>query len=411
MTDISAPVRGQDRIASLDVLRGFALLGILVMNIQSFAMVEAAYFDPSQYGDLTGINWWVWAISHGVADMKFMALFSMLFGAGIVLVTQSRAAKGLPTFGHHHSRNFWLLIFGLIHAYLIWYGDILVTYAIAGFAFYWLRNLRVFWLLLVGTVVLSVPLLLNLSLSYAPPDVIADVATDFSYTEEQIMAELASYRGSWLDALAQRVPSALDMHLAAIPGFLIWRAGGLMLVGMALFKMGVLSGERSVRFYTCLTVAGFAVGVPLVAQSAIQLTAHGYDTLFGQLGMGIAYNYIGSIALALAYIGGVMVLVRAKWLLGLQARLAAVGRTAFTNYILQSLICTFLFYGFGLGLFGFVDRWAQVLIVFAIWAVQLTLAPLWLARYRFGPLEWLWRSLTYMRLQPMRRTASAQDQT
>ena len=403
MTEAAAPIRAQDRIESVDVLRGFALLGILIMNIQSFAMVEAAYFDPSQYGDLTGVNWWVWAISHAFADMKFMALFSMLFGAGIVLVTEARQSKGLPTFAHHNSRNFWLLVFGLIQAYLIWYGDILVTYAVAAFLLYWLRNLRAVWLFVCGVLALSVPLLINLSLTFAPPEVVQEIALEFAYTPEQITAEVEAYRGTWSEALAQRIPSTLGMHLAAIPGFLIWRAGGLMLIGMGLFKIGVLAGRRSARFYTRLAIAGFAVGLPLVVLSTVNLTEAGYDPLFGQLGMGIAYNYIGSIALALAYTGIVMRIAQGALLASLQKRLAAVGRTAFTNYILQSMICTFIFYGFGLGFFGAVDRWAQVLVVFAIWALQLWIAPIWLARYRFGPLEWLWRSLTYMSLQPMRR--------
>ena len=403
MKEIASPIRAQDRIESIDVLRGFALLGILLMNIQSFAMVEAAYFDPSQYGDLSGINWWVWAFSHAFADMKFMALFSMLFGAGIVLVTDSRQAKGQPTLVHHYSRNFWLLLFGLIHAYLIWYGDILVTYALAAFFLYWLRNLRAAWLFLLGAMTLSVPLLINLSLTFAPPEVAQEIAADFAYTSEEILAEVEAYRGSWLEALDQRIYSALGMHLAAIPGFLIWRAGGLMMIGMALFKIGVLAGRRSAKFYTTFAIAGLAIGVPLVILSVLKLTEHGHDPLFGQLGMGIAYNYIGSIAVALGYIGVIMRMVQLGWLPALQTRLAAVGRTAFTNYILQSLICTFIFYGFGLGLFGYVERWQQLLIVVAIWILQLFLAPLWLAKYRFGPLEWLWRSLTYMSLQPMLR--------
>ncbi|WP_298914047.1 DUF418 domain-containing protein [uncultured Roseobacter sp.] len=403
MTALAAPVRARDRIESIDVLRGFALLGILLMNIQSYALVEAAYFDPSQYGDLTGTNWWVWALSHAFADMKFMALFSMLFGAGIVLVTQTRQAKCLPTLAHHYSRNFWLLVFGLIHAYLIWYGDILVTYALAAFVLYWLRNLRALRLFILGTVLLSIPLLINLSLTLAPPEVLKEVAADFAYTMEEITAELTAYRGSWSEAFAYRIPATLDMHLAALPGFLFWRAGGLMLIGMGLFKTGVLAGRCSARFYMKLAIAGLAVGLPLVTLSTLKLTEHGYDPLFGQLGMGIIYNYIGSIAIALAYIGVVMRLVQGKWLPGLQKRLAAVGRTAFTNYIMQSLICTFLFYGFGIGLFGYVQRWEQVLIVIAVWTLQIIIAPLWLARFRFGPLEWLWRSLTYMRLQPMRR--------
>lgn len=403
MTERAAPVHAQERIASIDVLRGFALLGILIMNIQSFAMVEAAYFDPSAHGDLSGINWWVWAISHAFADMKFMALFSMLFGAGIILATQSRDARGLPSFAYHYRRNLWLLVFGMIHGYLIWYGDILVTYALAAFVLYWLRSLRALWLMVIGALLLSVPLVLNLSLAYAPADIVQEIATGFAYAPEQMRAEIAAYRGSWAEQLAQRVPATAAMQTEAIPAFLIWRAGGLMLLGMGLFKLGILAGSRSARFYTSLALVSLCLGLPLVSLSVINLTAQGYDAMYSQVGMGLVYNYFGSIAMALAYIGLVMRLVQSGWLLGLQKRLAAVGRTAFTNYIMQSLICTFVFYGVGLGLFGSVERWGQGVIVLAIWALQLGIAPLWLAKYRFGPLEWLWRSLTYMRLQPMLR--------
>lgn len=403
VTGAAVPVHAQDRIASIDVLRGFALLGILIMNIQSFAMIATAYADPSQHGDLSGINWWVWCLSHALADMKFMALFSMLFGAGIILATQSRHAKGHPTFGHHYLRTFWLLIFGLIHGYLVWYGDILVTYALAAFALYWLRNLRVAWLFIIGFVLLCVPLLLNASLAFATPDVIEDVAQGFAASPEEKMAEIAAYRGSWAEGFAFRVYATFIMQTEAIPAFLIWRAGGLMLIGMGLFKLGVLSGSRSPRFYNGLIVAGLSLGLPLVSLSVINLTARGYDPMYGQVGPGLTYNYIGSIAMALAYVGIVMRFVQSGRLSGLQRRLAAVGRTAFTNYIMQSLLCTFIFYGFGLGLFGQVERWGQILIVLPIWALQVLLAPLWLAKFRFGPLEWLWRSLTYMRGQPMRR--------
>tara|TARA_B110001452_G_C15205913_1_gene418359 strand:- start:267 stop:1484 length:1218 start_codon:yes stop_codon:yes gene_type:complete len=403
MSGSASPVRAQDRIASIDVLRGFALLGILVMNIQSFAMVEAAYFDPSQSGDLTGVNWWVWALSHAFADMKFMALFSMLFGAGIILATESRQSKGLSSFNHHYIRNFWLLVFGMIHAYFIWYGDILVTYALAAFALYWLRNLRALWLFTIGALVLCMPLLLNLSLVFAPPEVIQAVALDFVRSPEDITAEIAAYRGSWTEELAFRAYTTLEMQTAALPAFLIWRASGLMLIGMALFKVGVLSGRHSSRYYLILVILGLCVGLPLVTLSVINLTENSYDPVYSRLGIGLAYNYIGSIAMAMAYVGIVMRFVQSSWLSSLQRRLAAVGRTAFTNYFMQSLICTFIFYGVGLGLFNSSERWQQVLIVIGIWTLQLVLAPLWLEKYRFGPLEWLWRSLTYMSIQPMRR--------
>ena len=134
------PTQPKERIIALDFLRGFALLGILLMNIQSFAMPFAAYFNPTAYGDLTGVNRWVWIGSHIVADNKFMTIFSILYGAGIVLITQKLEKKGHGSAGLHYRRTFWLLVIGMAHAYLLWYGDILVTYALAALLVYFFRK-------------------------------------------------------------------------------------------------------------------------------------------------------------------------------------------------------------------------------------------------------------------------------
>lgn len=135
------PISEHQRLSSIDTLRGFALLGILVMNIQSFAMISAAYTFPNLHMDISGVNLVIWTLSHVFADLKFMAIFSMLFGAGVILATQRRDQAGRRTWTYHYARTFWLLIFGMIHAYFIWYGDILVTYALCGFVVYWFRNL------------------------------------------------------------------------------------------------------------------------------------------------------------------------------------------------------------------------------------------------------------------------------
>ncbi len=134
------PVQGSERIQSLDVMRGVAVLGILVMNIQSFAMIGAAYMNPTAYGDLEGVNGWVWYLGHLFADMKFMTIFSMLFGAGVIVMTSRREAAGQSSAGVHYRRMVWLLVFGLAHAYLLWYGDILYTYALCGFVLYLFRK-------------------------------------------------------------------------------------------------------------------------------------------------------------------------------------------------------------------------------------------------------------------------------
>jgi uncharacterized protein len=181
----------------------------------------------------------------------------------------------------------------------------------------------------------------------------------------------------------------------------IWRIGALMLIGMALMKLGVFTAERSSAFYTRLMLVGYACGLPLTVFSAFNLYAHDFDQMYAMRYGGIA-NYVGSILVALGHIGLVMWLTRTGRLQRLLDRFAAVGRMALSNYLAHSLILTTMFYGYGLGLYGGVPRAAQMLFVAAVVGLQLWWSPWWLARYRFGPAEWLWRSLTYWKKQPLR---------
>lgn len=235
----------------------------------------------------------------------------------------------------------------------------------------------------------------------APADVQQGILADLVPTIAEIDREIAAYRGTWSDVQNARLIEALDIQFAGIPFFLFWRAGGLMLIGMALFKLGVFSATRSVKFYIRFLGVSGIIGFPLVAHSATQLIDHNWDPSFSLLQHGGVYNYLGSIGVALFYVGCIMLISKMAIWHALQTRLAAVGRMAFTNYILQSVIATGMFYGYGFGLFGSVERWGQFLIVLIIWAFQLWMSPIWLSKFRFGPLEWLWRSLTYFKFQTM----------
>ena len=163
------PVAPPERLASLDVLRGFAVLGILLVNIQDFSMVFAAYLNPTAYGDLTGLNRWAWMLTHVLGDQKFMTIFSLLFGAGILLVTSKAESKGLPPAGLHYRRIFWLFVIGLMHAYLIWRGDILVAYAVCAVWVYLFRKKKPKTLLIAGAAFILVPALLYLLFSWSVP--------------------------------------------------------------------------------------------------------------------------------------------------------------------------------------------------------------------------------------------------
>jgi uncharacterized protein len=168
-TGPAEPVRESDRIVAIDVLRGYALLGILVVNIQAFSMPDATIFNPTAYGDLTGLNRWVWLLTHIVVEQKFMTIFSMLFGAGILLMTQRVEEKGVRSAGLHHRRMTALLAFGLMHAYLVWHGDILVWYALCGFLVYRYRRNNARPLIRLGLGVVAVASLLSLFFGWSMP--------------------------------------------------------------------------------------------------------------------------------------------------------------------------------------------------------------------------------------------------
>jgi len=400
------PTTGTERIIALDVLRGFAVLGILVMNIQSFSMIESAYLNPSAWGDLTGLNFITWATGHLLADTKFMGLFSMLFGAGIVLFAERLEQRGQRPGPMHYRRIFWLWVIGLIHAYFFWHGDILVGYAACAVTVYLFRKRRPTTLLILGFLSLLIPSLimggLTMALPHMPADAMAEQELYWQPNAEMIAEELAVYRGGFLGQIPHRLESSLSFQLFVFWVYTAWRAGGLMLIGMALFKTGVLTGQRSSRFYRLMLGIGLLIGVPVIILGIRYNTMVEWDMARAWFTGGL-FNAWGSLGIIAAYVGLIMLLVRSTVLPGLQSRLATVGRMAFTNYLGQTLICTLIFYGHGLGLFCKMERWQQMLIVLAIWALQLWLSPLWLRYFRFGPMEWAWRSLTYWQLQPMRR--------
>lgn len=387
------------------MLRGLAVLGILIVNIQGFARVASAYLNPTSGRVLDGADLWTWGAVHLLADTKFISIFSLLFGAGIAMMSERAARRGVSGTGLHYRRQLWLLVIGLVHAYLIWHGDILVTYALCGFLLYPLRNLEPRKLLWTGgcAVAFVIPLwsLAELSIPYWEDAERLAAAAEWAPSPELLDAETAGFRGGSGEQLAVRAPIAFALQTSALPGMLLWRAGGLMLVGMALYRLGVLAAARPRAWYRRMVLAGLSAGLPLAAAGTAYKVHVGFDWERAMF-VGGLFNYVGSIGVFLGYVALVMLMVKTGRLPRLQNRLAATGRMALTNYITQSLLCSLVFYGHGLGLFERVGGPGQMAIVAGIWVLQLAWSPWWLARFRYGPLEWLWRSLTYMRRQPMR---------
>jgi uncharacterized protein len=406
MNTTASPIAHQERYDSIDLLRGVAVLGILVMNIQSFAMPMAAYFNPTALGDKGPVDFYVWAFSHLFFDQKFMTIFSWLFGAGIVLMTARAVERGVKPAMFHYRRMLALLVFGLIHAYLIWDGDILVLYSICGAIVYPLRKLRPMVLLALGLLSLAIGSSLMIAGGFSIPRGAAEGINEFQAfwapTAEQLQRETLAFQGGWLAQMPERVAHALDFHLSDIWLWGIWRAAGNMLIGMALLKWRVVTAELPQNFYRDLAVIGFGFGLPLIVGGVASMAVHDWETFYSFFIAG-QFNYWASLLVASGWVGFTISMWHVGFAPGLTARLIAVGRTAFSCYILTSLICTFVFYGHGLGFYGHVSRPGQLGVTLAVWITLLIVAPLWLERFRFGPLEWLWRTLTYGERQPLRR--------
>lgn len=395
----------EQRIDALDALRGFAVLGILVMNIQMFAMPSAAYLNPSAFGLMDGIHGATWAVGHVLADQKMMALFSMLFGAGIVLFCERAAASGKSEAGYHYRRNGWLLIFGLMHGYLLWSGDILFLYALCAFVLFPLRHRSSHSLFKLGIISLAVSSILYMltgaSLQFMPPEELeAQILPMWQPDQAAMATEIAAMQGNWLRQMSVRVPMTQEMQGLALFIWGFWRASGMMLIGMALYKSRVLTGLADNGVYRRFVMLAVLVGVPLVIVGIFWNFQNNWQ--ISSMFFGSQFNYWGSVLISLGFMSAILLLVKNGMVPALTKRLAAVGRMAFSNYIMHTVLCGLIFYGHGLGLMGQVERAGQLLIALSIWALQLWLSPIWLRHFRFGPLEWLWRSLTYWKLQPMR---------
>lgn len=395
------PVAGPERIQLLDVLRGVAILGILVTNIQHFSMVAGAVRVPTLFGDLQGLNFWVYAGSFNLALQKFLPIFSMLFGAGIVLAAERREAAGLSPGALHYRRMVVLLLIALVHAYLVWYGDILFTYAIAGgVAFlFWRRSPR--FLFVLG-VVLFAGFPVMRALLFVAPEIFPHIDLFPGMTmEEVVAADLEGFRGGWVENFQLRRGYALEDQTVGLMMHGFWKACGLMLVGMGLFKTRILTGGAKRALYWKLVGWGFGTALPLTLAVFWANYATGWGNFWIREFSNQVIHWAGTVQ-SLGYLGLVALLCSRGCASWLGRAVAGVGRMALSNYLLQSLLCTFIFYGFGLGLYGSVERVGQMGIVVMVWVGQLALSAIWLSRFRFGPAEWVWRSLAYGNRQAMR---------
>lgn len=396
-----------ERYQTLDAVRGFAVMGILLMNIVSMGLPAYAYIDPNYWGAEGPLDRAVWAVNYVLTDGKMRALFTMLFGASLVLIAERAAAAGARPASVHYRRLFWLFVFGMIHAWCFWYGDILVQYAVAGAVMFLVWRWRTRALLVLAAVMLVLQLGLNLGhhqdlrtvrAAATAPGASAEAKKAWSdrlakEVPPRTVAEreIRLYRdGGVVEAFQARKPMTIFFQTLLLP-LSMPEVLGFMALGMALFRTGFLTGAWSRRAYWLTAAAGYGIAVPLMIPIARSVAAADWDPVL--LPLTDSAGLVLRPFIALAHAAAVILLVQsgaARWL---AVRLAAAGRMAFSNYLGTTLVATTLFYGYGLGLFGTLSRAELYIVVFGIWALILTWSKPWLDRFAHGPLEWVWRRL------------------
>jgi uncharacterized protein len=422
--DVPAPAAR--RIEALDFVRGVALCGILLMNITGFGLPDA-YTNPANAGGATGANLWAWIITEIGFEGTQRALFSMLFGASVILLTSRLEATGRPDAADiYFRRNLWLIAFGFVNAFIfLWFGDILYAYGVTALFVYAFRKMAAKWLLAIGVFTLMLgavwnaydnQVLLDQHRAYAAAvharqsgarltetqqgaiSSWEEARTEFKSTPEEIADAVEARTSGYAAAFART--ASLNRY---IQSFFMYRyffdIFGMMLIGMGLFHWGVLTNERPARVYWAMLALGYGIGITVNLFETRWIMDHRFSAVsFAQTH--ITYD-LGRLAMTFGHLGALLLFVRSGSLSWLRRAFAAVGQMAVTNYLTHSVVCGFLF--IGLKWYNTLERHELYYVVFAIWAAQLVISPLWLGHFRFGPVEWLWRTLTYMKPQPMRR--------
>ena len=390
------PVSGADRFVSLDVLRGVAVLGILMVNAPFFFMYWGVQSFPPAHMNVTGEDGAAWLAMHVFFELKFVTLFSCLFGAGIMLMVGDAPNASLKL---HYSRMRWLLAIGLVHGFVFWFGDILTPYAIVGMFAVFFRRMSVPKLLifgLVGIFLTNALLLVQGWASSISPQMYEPAPFGVVPDADTLEMWVGAYQAGFLES---RLFNAIGNAVVLLSQLIAFspRLLGVMLIGMALYKSGFLLARWSVAAYAGGALITLIPGLGVLWWSGSAALASGFE--IEAIVTTQSVNAFASLAVAFGYACLVMLICKAPWLALIRLPFAAAGRMAFTNYLTQTSVMVFL--STGLGWFGTVERFELAQIVLAVWVAQLIISPIWLAVFRFGPAEWIWRSLSYGKVQPI----------
>ena len=415
MGDVARP---SDRIETIDIVRGVAVMGILLMNIVAFGLPSYAYIDPTYYGSNGPADWTAWTINYAISDGKFRALFTMLFGASMVLIAEraDRDPDGPGAAMTHYRRMLWLLVIGMIHAWGFWFGDILVQYAIGGILgfLFWRWRPRALWLFFAAMIALQAASSVGHYTTLAPvraaalaPSASTQAVAKWAKlrtaevpAKTEAADEINGYRGNLASVFATRADTTFFFQTILIP-ITMPEIFAFMALGILFFRNGFLTGQWQLQSYAATMAIGYLFAVPATAMLADMVRTANFDPAIQAL------TDAASLAMrpliAMAHAAAIILLVksgRASWF---TVRLQAVGQMALSNYLGTTLLATTFFYGYGFGWFGYLGRAELYVIVAFIWAIMLWWSKPWLGHFRYGPFEWLWRSLARWERQPFQR--------
>lgn len=411
------------RIASLDVLRGLAVFGIFWINITIFGLPSGAYSLPSYLGEAVTANLTYWVSSELLVDGVMRGLFSCLFGASAMLYLSEHKLQqlGVARVEAYYRRNMILMLFGIIHAYvLLWPYEVLYAYGLIGLFLFPLRRLSPRVLIVIAVIFLVLSDITVMDFSHRDssatkpfPDARQELSDNNNPAAEEqrqeyhelslqdMKEDIERHRQSYLELFRDNLSTAFDQQTIYMYSVHIYDMGGMMLLGMALFQLGILQGKRARRFYFRLMLLGFGIGIASRLPSVLSELAQ--DFVPSNVDDPEIVNFgITRLPLVLGYVGLVLWVLKQGWLPRLSRVLAQVGRMALTHYVMQTVLAIFIFYGFGLGLMGEFEHYQLAILCLLIYFLQAVMSVLWLRQFRYGPLEWIWRSAMYARWQPMR---------
>ena len=426
------PIQAENRIFILDALRGFALLGILLINIPYFGKSYHLNYNLEILGEYTGANYWSWWVVNGLFEGTMRAIFSMLFGAGAILLLdriEKKPLEGITAADFYYRRLIWLLLFGMVNAYIfLWVGDILYTYAICGLFLYPFRKLKAGSLLIFASIFLSLSILQSTSKMNEPgiKKNKAEAALQLEKQHRKLTETQKDDLKEWKTfqdehSIAHYKSEIKESNMTMRSGYpqifeeisevntriqtkyfyfeLFFDALAFFFLGMGLYRLRFLTGDRSLQEYAAVAFFTYGLGLPLsywINRTA--LNDHFDPSLTWQTFTVNLYQ-IKRVLLSLGHISLFLLVFKLRIANYILYLLSNVGRMAFSNYLMQSIICTLIFNGYGLGLYGYLERYQLYEIVLAVWVFQIGFSWLWLKYFLYGPFEWLWRSLTYWKIQ------------